>query len=70
MHGNFYNQDLSEATIVTLFLSRGANWKLEDKLKQLRPGTRIVSYSHRMVTWQLVKADAEREIYLYKVPGR
>ena len=43
--GNFFHIDLSEATIVTLFLSQGTNRRLESKLMaELKPGTRVVSH--------------------------
>ena len=70
IYGNFYDKNLDEATIVTLFLSEGANEKLKDKLEQLRPGTRIVSYSHRMANWKPVAVSHVSEIYLYTIPGK
>jgi SAM-dependent methyltransferase len=53
----FLNQDLFEtdltgATVVTLFLSRSINLKLRPKLtRELRPGTRVISYVHGMDDW-------------------
>ena len=53
----FLNQDLfdtglARATVVTLFLSRDVNRKLRPKLmRELRPGTRVVSYVHGMDNW-------------------
>ena len=64
--GNFFNQNISEATVVTLFLSDTANQKLKSKfLEELRPGTRVVSYVWKFKGWQPVKADENEEIYLY-----
>ena len=64
--GNFFNQDISEATVVTLFLSDTANQKLKSKfLEELKPGTRIVSYVWKFKGWVPVKADETEEIYLY-----
>lgn len=53
----FLNQDLLEtdfgdATVVTLFLSPAMNLKVRPKLwRELRPGTRVVSYVHSMGDW-------------------
>jgi len=61
----FLNQDLfetelSSATVVTLFLSRDVNRKLRPKLaRELRPGTRVVSYVHDMQDW---RPDASRTV--------
>ncbi len=64
--GNFFNQDISDATVVTLFLSDTANQKLKSKFqKELKPGTRIVSYVWMFKGWRPVKADRSDEIYLY-----
>ncbi len=40
--------DLSEATVVTLFLQPELNVRLIPQLEKLRPGSRIVSYMHDM----------------------
>jgi SAM-dependent methyltransferase len=49
----FLNQDLFEtdlrpATVITLYLLREMNLKLMPRLKQLKPGTRIVAHSFGM----------------------
>ncbi len=47
VRGDFFKQDLSEATVVTVYLSRKINAKLEPKLrKELKQGTRILSADH------------------------
>jgi len=47
VNADFFAQDLSEATIVTTYLSRKTNLRLEPKLRrELREGTRIVSADH------------------------
>jgi precorrin-6B methylase 2 len=46
---DLFNVDISEATVVTLFLLEGLNLKLLPKLQhELRPGTRIVSHHFDM----------------------
>ncbi len=52
---DLFKTDLTEATIVTLYLLPDVNRKLRPKLlKQLRPGARVVSHSFDMDEW---KAD-------------
>lgn len=64
--GNFFNQDISDATVVTLFLSDAANQKLKSKFqRELKPGTRIVSYVWMFKGWEPIKSDISDEIYLY-----
>lgn len=63
---NFFSEDLSKATVVTLFLSAKANQKLKQKLQtELKPGTRVVSYYWRIKGWKPVQEDKEKHIYLY-----
>src|SRR5512139_2288709 len=46
---DLFEADFREATVVTLFLWPSLNLKLKPRLlKELRPGTRIVSHSHDM----------------------
>lgn len=50
---NIFTADISEATVVTLYLLRAINLKLRPRLlKQLRPGTRIVSHAFDMGDWK------------------
>jgi len=66
--GNFFREDISEATVVTLFLSRKANQNLKSKLKvELQPGTRVVTYYWKFNGWQPVQEDPKNHIYLYVV---
>lgn len=55
VEGDLFEQDLSKATVVTLYLLPSLNERLRPKLfKELRPGTRIVSNAFDMGPW---KAD-------------
>jgi len=57
---DMFAADLSEATIVTLYLRDKVNASLQPKLQnELRPGTRIVSHSFCMVDWE---PDVEIEV--------
>jgi SAM-dependent methyltransferase len=55
VEGDLFEQDLSKATVITLYLLPSLNERLRPKLfKELRPGTRIVSNAFDMGAW---KAD-------------
>lgn len=70
--------NVSEATVVTLYLLSASNLKLRPLLtKQLRPGTRIVSHAFSMGDWQPEKvidfADSEgigRTLFLWRTDGK
>lgn len=64
--GNFFSSDISEATIVTVYQGQGINNKLIKKLEEdLKPGTRVVSYSFTFDGWEPIKEESESRIYLY-----
>jgi SAM-dependent methyltransferase len=64
--GNIFHQDISDATIVTLFLWQRTNQKLTKKLlSELKPGTRVVSYIWTFDDWIPVSADEHNRVYLY-----
>lgn len=66
--GNFFRKDISEATVITLFLFKPTNNKLKTKLMQeLKPGTRVVSYIWTIDDWQAQTSLPEHRIYLYKI---
>lgn len=57
---NLFETDISSATVVMLYLWPEVNLKLRPRLlKELKPGTRIVSHSHTMGEWE---DDATREV--------
>jgi hypothetical protein len=51
---DLFETDLSEATVITMFLLPDINLKLRPKILNLKPGTRVVSNSFTMGDW---KAD-------------
>ena len=66
--GNFFKVDLGEATIVTLFLSQGANSKLKSKLtSELRPGTKVVSHEWTFDGWEPVSRDEDQHLAMYVI---
>ena len=70
--------DLSEATVVTLYLLSPSNLKLRPRLtQQLKPGARIVSHAFTMGDWQPDRvvdfADASgtrRTLFVWKADGK
>jgi SAM-dependent methyltransferase len=54
--GDLFQTDLTEATVVTLYLSPELNLRLRPKLlRELRPGARIVSHDFDMGDWAPVR---------------
>ncbi|HXW04631.1 MAG TPA: class I SAM-dependent methyltransferase [Vicinamibacterales bacterium] len=74
VEGDLFEADISEATVVTLYLSTVVNRRLEPKLRrELRPGTRIVSHQFPLDSWRperTVRAEDGTDLYLWRVPGR
>jgi predicted RNA methylase len=66
--GNLFHQNISNATVVTVFLWQRTNEKLKEKLlKELRPGSRVVSYVWIFEGWKPIKVDTKDRIYLYVI---
>jgi tRNA G37 N-methylase Trm5 len=73
VQGDLFQQDLSPATVVTLYLLPSLNVKLMPKLmKELKPGTRVVSHAFDMGDWKPEKEiDVEgRKVYYWTIPKR
>ncbi len=73
VHADLFEQDLSGATVVTLYLLPSLNVKLMPKLmKELKPGTRIVSHAFDMGDWKPEKElDVDgRKVYFWTIPKR
>ncbi len=73
---DMFRVNISEATIVTLYLSEKLNVLLRPKLlRELRPGSRILSHDFRMGDWkpeQTVRVPwgkLYRTVYLWTVPS-
>jgi hypothetical protein len=49
---DLFQEDLSQATVITMFLLPSINLKLRPRLLELKPGTRIVSNSFTMGDWE------------------
>lgn len=70
---DLFEADIREATVVTLYLGAWMNEKLRPKLlRDLRPGTRVVSHDYDMGDWapeKVLELDG-RKIYLWRIPQR
>jgi ribosomal protein L11 methylase PrmA len=71
LNADLFTTDISEATVVTLYLLPSLNVKLMPKLmKELKPGTRIVSHAFDMGDWKPEKElDVNgRKVYFWTIP--
>lgn len=68
VRSNFYQVKLKDATVIYFYLVPNAIKRLLPKLKkELKPGTRIVSYYFKVAGMEPVAVDKKNKIYLYKV---
>jgi len=71
--GDLFEADISPATVVALYLLTDLNLKVRPKLlKELKPGTRVVSHAFAMGDWK-PERTAEvggTTVYLWRIPPR
>jgi SAM-dependent methyltransferase len=73
VENDLFKANIADASVVTLYLLPSVNEKLRPKLlKELKPGTRIVSHSFDMGDWKPDRDEVVngRHIYLWTVPER
>ena len=76
VEGDIFEANISDATVVTLYLLPAVNMQLRPKLLELRPGTRIVSHNYDMGDWKPEKTitlklpDGEHTVFYWVVPPR
>lgn len=64
---NFFNANLSKATVVVVYLIPKTLEKLLPKFqKELKKGTRIVSYKYP-INLKIKKGDSKNNLFLYKI---
>ena len=64
---NFYDVNISKASIIFVYLVPRVLEKLKSKfLRELKPGTRIISYRYK-INLPLKLYDKANDIYLYKI---
>ena len=74
LNHDLFETDISKATVVMLFLWPRINLELRPKLwRELKPGTRVVSYIHSMADWlpqeirNVKSTHGPRKLYLWTV---
>ena len=71
--GDVFEFDFSAASVVTMYLLPSVNLKLRPRLlKELQPGTRLVSHDFHMGDWapQTTREVGRSRIYLWTIPPR
>jgi ubiquinone/menaquinone biosynthesis C-methylase UbiE len=68
---NFFNVNISDADVVTLYLTSSANERLRPKLEaELKPGCRVVSHDFKVPGWKPSAVYDEllgHTIYTYRI---
>ena len=70
---DLFKADISEATVVTLYLLPSINLRLQPKLmRELKPGTRIVSHRFDMGSWKPEQELIVRgvRVFLWTIPDK
>lgn len=79
---DLFETDLSEATVITMYLLPEVNLRLRPRLLDLKPGTRIVSHDFSMDDWQPDEhiqmpapdkyggSGGTSDVYLWLVPAK
>ena len=73
IRGDLFEADISAATVVTLYLLTELNLKLRPKLlRELNPGTRVVSHAFAMGDWKPERTAevSGTSVYLWRIPPR
>lgn len=67
---NFFDVDVSEATVVIMYLIPKTLAKLKPKLlNELKPGTRVITFVYK-IDLPIIASDLKHEIYVYEIPKR
>ncbi|MGH3372099.1 MAG: hypothetical protein ACRDPR_19105, partial [Nocardioidaceae bacterium] len=73
---DLFATDIAEATVVTLYLRHDVNLRLRPKLlRELRPGTRVISHDFAMGDWAAERVlrvrgpDREHTLYVWRIPA-
>ena len=72
VNADLFETDLSDATVITLYLLPALNLKLLPKLlKEVKPGTRVVSHAFDMGSWRPEQAlkVGTRSVYFWTIPA-
>lgn len=74
LHANIFDVDLSQASVVTMYLMTSANQIVKPKLESsLKPGTRVVSHDFQIEGWVPIRSETlkgqgrDHKIYVYEI---
>lgn len=71
IQGNFFDVPISDADVVTLYLTSSANERLRPKLEaELKPGARVISHDFKVPGWKPSAVYNEllgHTIYAYRI---
>lgn len=68
---DLFATDLSQASVVTLYLAPNLNLRLRPALLALKPGTRIVSHGSDLGDWRPDrKTSIRKDVFLWTVPAQ
>jgi predicted RNA methylase len=72
VQGDLFEADISQATVLTLYLLPAINVNLRPKILDLTPGTRVVSHAFDMAEWQADQTSSVegKTVYLWIVPAK
>jgi SAM-dependent methyltransferase len=75
VEGDLFEVPIADATVVTLYLLREVNLRLRPRLlRELRPGTRVISNAFDMGDWEpeqrvVLESPGFTEIYRWTIPA-
>ena len=68
---DLFKTDLSRATVITMYLLPGVMGRLQPRLLELKPGTRLVSHDFRLGDWKPdVTTQIRKNTFLWIVPAK
>jgi SAM-dependent methyltransferase len=68
---DLFKTDFSRATVITMYLLPGVMMRLQPKLLELKPGTRLVSHDFRLGDWKPdVTTQIRKNTFLWIVPAK
>jgi precorrin-6B methylase 2 len=67
VRGNFFTENIDEASVVALFLTQKTNRRLRQRLLELWDGTRIVTYNWTLEGWTPALSDEKEKVHVYVV---
>ncbi len=71
MNDNFSTGNLSDASVITLYLTTAGNENLRPKMEaEAKPETRVVSHDFRVTGWRISREERLKghSIHLYRIP--